>query len=148
MTGTVTQPCGHCRQPVPAAPGRAPGQTWWHTDRPECLEGRRRRPPRRVQPCGHCGDPIESTPGRRPGETWWHTDRPECLDGRWHANHPRKPRSTQPCGHCGRPVNSTRGRHPGLTWWHLNEECRRGQNREAKAASRARAADRTAERAA
>lgn len=93
------------------------------------------------QPCGCCRRPVLPSRGRRPGETWWCATT-ECRAARWRSRHRLRPRRTQPCGHCGRPVNPGGGRRPGRTWWHLNEACQRARVREAKAAARARLADR------
>jgi len=76
------QPCGHCGEPVAAGPGRVPGLTWWHRDRPACVAGyRQRRRRTSAQPCGHCGRPVNPGRGRGVGKTWWHTN-DECRTGR------------------------------------------------------------------
>lgn len=79
---TGPQPCGHCGEPVPPGPGRAPGRTWWHRDRPACVTGyRQRRRRTHAQPCGYCGRPVNPGPGRTIGTTWWHLN-DECQQRR------------------------------------------------------------------
>lgn len=127
-TARETRPCGHCKLPVEATPGRTMSSTWWCND-PDCQRARRNagaerhraeRRPRveKVGRCENCGGPYRGK-AHRPARVGKLCRRRACAAERERRTRQltRTQTEARPCAGCNTPVQPGRYRQEGHRWW-------------------------------